>query len=75
MRRIRRSEEYADFIKNVAENLPSSYELLQFLPMKLFSNTSVYFALLNFNNCTLHDAITNKRAQLRGDPSDLVQMG
>jgi hypothetical protein len=54
---MRRSSELSGYIKNIATNISSNHELVQFVPMKFFTNEQIYFPLLEFNNQSLKDSI------------------
>lgn len=51
--RVKVSDELAEYIKNLAANIPTTYDLLQFVPLSLFTNKSIYFRLLEYNNWAL----------------------
>jgi hypothetical protein len=63
--RVKVSDELAEYIKNLATNIPTTYELLQFVPLSLFTNKSIYFRLLEYNNwalnCLLDMEITRRK--------------
>ncbi|KAI6173406.1 Cap-specific mRNA (nucleoside-2'-O-)-methyltransferase 2 [Aphelenchoides besseyi] len=81
-RYIQPSTELAAYIKRVYQDIPSSYDILQFVPTHFLTNISVYSTLLSYNNFAFRTAIETQRSQLKGDsirfhgdPKTLESMG
>ncbi|KAI6191595.1 Cap-specific mRNA (nucleoside-2'-O-)-methyltransferase 2 [Aphelenchoides bicaudatus] len=64
-KRKKSSEEYSSYIRQLALNIPSTQDVVQFVPLCFFTNYCIYSKVLTFNNQGLHDLLQKEEDRQR----------